>query len=287
MANAPHFLVLARFGAIGIGGIILGGILILAGCQSSLIYFPRSYPDRLLADAHAAGVIPILFETTQGKQVAHFLPHKKPPQHATSLWMITAGNGSLALDYLEHAMRWQNEHPAASFLFVDYPGYGDCQGHPDPSTITENLRAAHNHLTTSEIINQPIHLGCFGHSLGAAAALIAAEQLEADRVILVSPFTSMTDMAEVQFGKWAGYILRHHFDNRARMQELACRDDVEVIIFHGKSDRIVPAEMSEELARSHPKMVSALHLTRRAGHNSILKKADHSISEAVTRPFSH
>lgn len=219
--------------------------------------------------------------------MAHLLPALDQGQENTAtLWIITAGNGSLALDYLDHALAWQAAHPSASFLFLDYPGYGGCQGRPDPESIAQSLDAAHARLESSGQIGRITHLGCFGHSLGAAAALIAAERLEADRIILISPFTSMADMAQRQFGKWARAILRHPYDNRARIKTLAAREGVEICIFHGASDRIIPASMPRELADSFPETITALHLVPGAGHNNVLEKAGDPIAREITRPFN-
>lgn len=261
-------------------------LLALLGCQSMLIYFPRPYSEGTLARARALGVTPVTFQTEEGRQVAHLLPARDPSVRGGGvLWIITAGNGSLALDYLHDALCWQEAHPAASFLFLDYPGYGGCQGSPDPESITRSIDAAHARLVESHGIDHIGHLGCFGHSLGAAAALIAAERLEADRIVLVSPFTSMADMAEKQLGKWARLILRHHFDNRARMQALSGRKDVEVIIFHGEVDHLVPARMSQELAQSFPHTIASLHFVPGAGHNDVLAKAPEPIAREISRPF--
>ncbi len=282
--------VLAKVGAAGlrISAVLSLGVLALAGCQSLIIYYPRSYTENTLARARATGVVPIPFETNQGSQIAHLLPARELSEdaNAATLWIVTAGNGSLALDYLDDTLAWQAVHPNSSFLFVDYPGYGNCQGKPDPGAITESLDAAHARIKTTGQTGRIEHLGCFGHSLGAAAALIAAERLGADRIILLSPFTSMADMAEKQFGKWARFLVRHRFDNRARMKALADREDVEIIIFHGESDNLVPASMSHELSESFPKIISALHLVQGAGHNDIMSMAGHSIAREVTRPFA-
>jgi pimeloyl-ACP methyl ester carboxylesterase len=260
----------------------------LFSCQSMLIYFPRPYSEQALARARAMGITTLEFQTEDGQQIAHLLSAR---DHSTkseaTLWMITAGNGSLALDYLDDALFWQDAHPGATFLFLDYPGYGACQGNPNPDSITRSIDAIHAELCNFTSIGPIEHIGCFGHSLGAAAALIAADRLEARRIVLISPFTSMADMAEKQFGKWARVILRHNFDNRDRIRSIAQRNNAEVVIFHGDSDELIPPRMPEELAQTFPDTVTRLSIVTGAGHNDVALLAEDSICAEISRPFTH
>ena len=46
------------------------------------------------------------------------------------------GNGSVALDYAGEPRHWD---PRFGYLFIDYPGYGLCEWHPNPSRMEENI----------------------------------------------------------------------------------------------------------------------------------------------------
>src|SRR5205085_1923334 len=81
-----------------------------------------------------------------------------------------------------------------------------------------------------------------GHSLGAAAALSAADALSLTRVVLLAPFTSMTDMARRTVGWPLCYINRHRFDNLARLAALASRG-ARVHVFHGALDEVIPVAL--------------------------------------------
>jgi len=56
-----------------------------------------------------------------------------------------------------------------------------------------------------------------GHSLGAAAALQAGAVIPARQILLIAPFTSMRAMAKRSVGVPLAYLLRHDFDNEARL----------------------------------------------------------------------
>jgi pimeloyl-ACP methyl ester carboxylesterase len=99
-------------------------------------------------------------------------------------------------------------------------------------------------ITLSEI---PDRFIAWGHSLGAAAALIIADDAALRRTVVFSPFTSTMDMAQHQFKVPLGFLLRHRFDNKARVLAIRARGG-ELWIGHGTEDEIIPVEMGRHLA---------------------------------------
>ncbi|NOY00413.1 MAG: alpha/beta fold hydrolase, partial [Verrucomicrobia bacterium] len=206
------------------------------------------------------------FKTSQGKQTAVYLGKKQPKK----LWMMFGGNGALALDWLHLIMRVPSEADVG-FLLVDYPGYGWCEGNPNPERIQESVDAAL--LTLAGEWEVPVDelkksLSCFGHSLGAAVALEAAARMEVREVVVVSSFTSMQAMAEKMVGNPTAYLLRHRFDNVKSLQLLQEIEGVKVLMFHGNSDRMIPVSMSQELGGEFDDIVE-YHEVEGAGHNDI------------------
>src|SRR3954465_10265375 len=82
-------------------------VLLLLSCQSRLMYFPRPYGRAIVWDLEQRKGKQIEYTTSQGQQVAFYLP---PRVDATAdpafLWIVCGGNGSLALDYSEEPMHW-------------------------------------------------------------------------------------------------------------------------------------------------------------------------------------
>ena len=58
---------------------------------------------------------------------------------AERIWFVTAGNGSIALDLA--MLPGLAGLSRDAFVFVDYPGYGACEGKPHPKAIRESLKA--------------------------------------------------------------------------------------------------------------------------------------------------
>jgi pimeloyl-ACP methyl ester carboxylesterase len=218
------------------------------------------------------------------------------------LWMAASGNAGLALDWLDLSVEFMkrknrkhrkqkdvvapgtvvaaNNH---GFLLVDYPGYGRNDGDPSPSTILESsqkaLLALDNYLkrrktksggTTEYDVSYVAHsIGCSA-VLQHAVSLLQQGHLAVHRIVLVSPFTTMVDMAKIALPlpiPGISYLLRHQWDNVKRMRELGAalgalhRNDrnrnveaasrprvkIKMAIIHGNSDEIVPVEMGQRV----------------------------------------
>ncbi len=253
-------------------------IVILTSCQSKLIYFPRPYGADVTAkwSAETHGK-PIEFKTSQGQQRAFLQGDLKSPRN---LWIVCGGNGTVALDWSE----WLRKHAPAqdAFLLVDFPGYGDCEGYPNPERIRESLRAAVP-LATKALgwpDPNPSRLRFFGHSLGAAASLICATEFKIQRGVLLAPFTSTMDMAHVVTGLPVGFLVTHRFDNEARLAELAARGSGEVIIIHGSDDESIPVTMGSKLADQQKDMVHFIEIPG-ARHNTIQDQNAGILSDAL------
>lgn len=252
----------------------------LASCQSALIYYPRAY-DKATLDAFARlGGRQVEADTSQGRQLAFYLPAQRDPsQPPEFLWLVTGGNAALALDYLADAAGWDRR---AGFLFVDYPGYGRCPGRPNPATIEESVLALARKLQselgwTDDDLRR--RTGAFGHSIGCAAALMAADGLQLRRVVLCAPFTTMTDLARRVVGWPLCLLNRHRFDNVARLDRLSTRE-IRVRIFHGTEDEIVPVAMGRTLAAKFPGN-TRLTEVRGSHHNDIVTNAAAELGAAI------
>jgi len=247
--------------------------------QHRMIYYPSRYggkpplPDRGQT---------IEYRTGQGKQLAFYLPPAEGVGRLPDrLWLMFGGNASLALDWLDFLNDFPD--PAAAFLLIDYPGYGDCQGRPGPDSIMESTEKALATLAKqleAEPADLEERLMVMGHSLGAAVALLFAESHRVNRIVLVSPFTSLKEMGGRLVGPLLAKTLLHDYDNRTRLKEILNRQPTPPItIIHGTRDKVVPVEMGRELANISRKIIYSE--VEDGDHNYILITARAQILQAM------
>src|SRR5690606_37042660 len=119
----------------------------------------------------------------------------------------------------------------------------------------------------------------FGHSLGSAVALMAAEEYDLRRGVLLTPFTSSMEMTKAMFGVDLGFLVWHRFDNRARLDELEKRGGAEVFVLHGSDDEAIPVAMSRDLAKEFPGTVRYTEIPG-GRHNTLQATAGETIRAA-------
>jgi uncharacterized protein len=256
------------------------GVLLLLFFQASLIYYPRPYDRTALSDLEQRKGKRLAFGTSQGSQTAFYLPPRADSQlEPAFLWIVCGGNGSIALDYAGEPLHWDARF---GYLFVDYPGYGLCEGNPTPESIQENIMAAAAALRkelawTEDKFRQCT--GAFGHSIGCAAALMAADALQLKVAVLCSPFTTLTEMGRRVLGWPLCCLNRHRFDNVAHLRALDTRGAA-VRIFHGTDDEVIPTAMSRQMHELFPKTVRLKEVSG-GRHNDVVMRARKEIGGAM------
>ena len=233
--------------------------------QESLIYYPSGYSDSRIADAERRSRV-LECETGEGRQVAFYVPPEKGDS-PERVWILFGGNGARALDWLNLVVERQLGAGTDGFLLIDYPGYGRCEGRPAPESIEASVAAILDECAVEcGLSRQQLgeRVSLVGHSLGAAVALMTAQnEGVGQRVVLLSPFTSMREMAATVVGGPVSHMVRHRYDNRGRMESLLRRDSVQVVIIHGEEDEVIPVIMGKELAGFDPARIKFPRRTSR------------------------
>jgi pimeloyl-ACP methyl ester carboxylesterase len=110
----------------------------------------------------------------------------------------------------------------------------------------------------------------FGHSLGAAACLIAAEEFDIRQGVLVAPFTSTMEMSRRVTGLPLGFLVTHRYDNEARLDDLLAHGPTKILILHGTDDEVIPVDMGRKLAQGRGNAVRLIEIDG-ARHNDIAR----------------
>jgi uncharacterized protein len=218
--------------------------------QHSIIYHPRPYDPSYAQSLPPTGE-EISFSLPFGKQTAFYVRPRNGTRVPARIWFAFCGNGSLALDWTTILAGDPNSDDA--FLLLDYPGYGKCEGYATIASTRASADAALNavakRLAVSEEELEP-HLCTIGHSLGSAVAIDFAAHHRVQRVVAISPFTTLREEAGRLVGRPLSRLLIESYDNRAAIVELRRRNPaVKMAIFHGTQDNVIPVHMGRELAQ--------------------------------------
>ena len=252
--------------AVAVGGVGAALGLGVWGLQERLIYPAPHYGAREL-EGLPPGLVVLRDPADAGSVVGFY----RPPVAGTEprrLWLAFGGNGDLAL-------RWDAiVAPAATdgtgFLLVEYPGYGARAGQPSPEALlagSETTLAALSKHLALPVAELETRSAVLGYSIGSAVALKYASLHPVQRIVLVSPFTSMLDMARRSVGAPLCHLLRHQYDNLESLARIRERGLPPITILHGEQDTLIPPAMGQALAASAPG--SRFELVPGAGHGDV------------------
>jgi len=117
-----------------------------------------------------------------------------------------------------------------------------------------------------------------GQSLGTGVATEMARRGSGARLILISPFTSVPEMARFRIPFFPASLVRHRFDNKAKAAGIT----LPVLIIHGTEDEVVPFAMGERLVSLFPH--AQLAPIRGGQHNDLLTVHALAVRDALM-PF--
>ena len=234
-------------------------ILLVAGCQNSLLYFPkRGEEDAMIRDAQRQGIQP--WRDAQGRLIGW---HRPNPRAANRL-VVFHGNAGLALDRSHYIDGFEALSGGADWevWILEYPGYGSRSGSPGKKAFIDAGRQALKQLPDAD--SRPLHLLGESVGTGTACALTAEMPDLIAGLALVVPFARLQEVAQEKF-RWlpVGLLLRDKFDNIAALS--GYRGRVAVVV--ADSDEVVGAAQGRKLHDSYsgPKLLLVLS---GAGHNS-------------------
>jgi uncharacterized protein len=152
------------------------------------------------------------------------------------------------------------------FLGVEYPGYGWAEGAPTERGIYAAAEEGLAWLRQQHGVG-PGRTVLLGRSLGSGVAVELARRGRAARLVLVSPYTSMGEMAAAVF-PWlpARLLVRDRFDSLSKAGAL----HLPTLVVHGAQDEVVPAAQGRALAAAIPD--AELLWVPGAGHNDVLER---------------
>ena len=223
----------------------LGLCVILFVMQRSLIYFPQ--PSALRSPATFK--LPV----AEAEVVASVRPHEGPK--ALLYFGGNAEDVSLSLP------SFSRDFPEHAIYLLHYRGYGGSSGTPSEEAIQKDALALFDavHAKHPEVV-------VVGRSVGSGVAVRLASQRHVSRLVLVTPYYSLAELA----ARLHPYIpVRWLLLDKFESWRYAPRVVAPTVLVVAENDEIVPQASAERLYASFGKGVATLKIIAGATHNTI------------------
>lgn len=209
----------------------------------------------------------VRIQTSDGLALQGWFIPGKVETGSNVTWLWFHGNGG-NIGHRIGELALAHHRTEANIFIFDYRGYGESEGVPSEKGTYLDSHAVMEYLSSWSDVD-PGRIVYLGHSLGAAVAVELALTQPPMAMVLVSPFASVRDMANLTLPfPPIGWLVRNHYDSISRIQQL----DVPVLILHGDQDETVPISQGRKLygAANQPKRFQVLE---GAAHNDTFEVA--------------
>jgi pimeloyl-ACP methyl ester carboxylesterase len=130
-----------------------------------------------------------------------------------------------------------------SYIFVEYVGYSGNNGIASDIGIKESVHETINFIADEKY--KKVYI--IGQSIGTGAAAYHASIVSPDKLLLISPFTTLTEVIQSMFFIYPKFIFEQVFDEQFDNVNLLKDYKNELLIIHGNKDTVVPIEQGRHL----------------------------------------
>jgi pimeloyl-ACP methyl ester carboxylesterase len=232
----------------GIGAFLIYGVLcaLLYLLQSRLLYLPT--PEVALH-----GVASIRLQ----RDDAVLKIWQLHPDARTAL-IYFGGN---AEDVSANVADFTAAFPDRAVYLVNYRGYGGSTGRPSEAALLSDATAIYDWVAARHD-----RIAVVGRSLGSGVAVALAAQRPVDRLVLVTPFDSIANVAADHFPFFpVRWLLRDRYDSLLRIGEVRAP----VLVLLAEHDEVVLRARSDALIAAIPTDIRQTVLIGGATHNDI------------------
>lgn len=232
--------------------VLIVAVLYLALCvalfafQRALIYFPQ--PAALVAPQTR-----LTLTVADAQLQVTVRPHDGP-----NALIYFGGN---AEDVSRNLPEFSRAFPDHALYLLHYRGFGGSSGSPSEEAIARDALTLFD-----KVYDTHSHISVIGRSLGSGVAVRLASQRPAARLILITPYNSLEDIAVRQYPmvpvKW---LLQDTFESWKYAEHIS----VPTLLLAAGQDEVIPRSSTENLYRHFANGVATLKVIPGAGHNSI------------------
>lgn len=243
---------MASLKRISISVLVVSALLYIAACtflfieQRSLLYAPTT-------ESRSIDATSILLEN--GGETIKIWTRQSESTDAVIYFGGNAEDVSFALSSFAKALPKQN------LYFVNYRGYGGSSGSPSEEALFSDAIAVYDRISQKHT-----SISVIGRSLGTGVAVYLASVRKVDRLVLITPFDSVENVAKKQFPIFPiSLLLRDKFDSASRAAGVTAK----TLVLIAEKDELIPRRNSDDLIAKFPPDQVTVRVIDRATHGSI------------------
>lgn len=169
--------------------------------------------------------------------------------------------GGNAEDVSDNAADFAAAFPDRAIYLLNYRGYGGSTGHPSEEALLSDAAAAYDLIAAHHD-----RIAVLGRSLGSGVAVALATSRPVDRLVLITPYDSIANVAADHFAWFpVRWLLRERYDSLQRIGAV----HAPVLAVLAEHDEVVLRARSDALLAATPSGVRHTVLIRGATHNDI------------------
>ncbi len=150
-------------------------------------------------------------------------------------------------------------------VVMDYRTYGKSTGKLSEKSLYKDAQLFYDYILKRYPENE---ITVYGRSLGTTFATYVASTNQPKKLVLETPFYSMTNVAKKRFPFLpVAQLLKYRFPTNTFINKTNCP----VVIFHGTDDSVVPYESGKKLSETLPKDRLNFITIPEGGHNNLIE----------------
>jgi pimeloyl-ACP methyl ester carboxylesterase len=214
--------------------------------QRSLLYYPQ---PRVVTAAASTMVLPVA-----GSQLIITVR----PRAGQKAIIYFGGNGE---DVSTSLATFSAAFPQYALYLLHYRGYGGSGGKPSERAIHADSLALFQ-----EVHEQHPDIAVIGRSLGSGVAVHLASEAPVSRLLLVTPYDSIEEIAAAQYP----YVpVRWLLLDRYESGKYAPRIRIPTTLIAAENDEVIPRASTEKLLARFPAAIASMTVIKGVGHNDI------------------
>jgi uncharacterized protein len=157
--------------------------------------------------------------------------------------------------------------PDRSLFAMNYRGYGGSTGKPCETALIADALVLFDRVHIDHA-----HIIVIGRSLGSGIAVQIASERPVERLVLVTPYDSLINVAATQFRYFPlSWLMLDKFESWRYAPKVAAPTQ----LIAAQNDEVIPRASTEALYKHFPRSLATLIVIPGAGHNTISESPEY------------